>query len=77
MLLDSAPALAILNFAVATMPIEFLDFTVWIDSEGQELQEYEIQVEDENTVSCYIASEVGKVGQCSNQRHTTTRAEHH
>lgn len=60
MLLDSAPALAILNVAIATMPIEFLDFTVWIDSEGQELEEYEIQVEDENTVSCYIASEVGK-----------------
>ena len=49
------------NFANATMPIEFLGFTVWIDSEEQELPEYEPQVEDENTVSCYIPSEVGKV----------------
>ncbi|GJE87138.1 hypothetical protein PsYK624_032210 [Phanerochaete sordida] len=42
------------------MAIEFLGFTVWIDCEDKELPEYEVQVEDENTVSCYIASEVGK-----------------
>lgn len=34
---------------------------VFIESDGQVLPEYQVEVADEKTMSCYIASEVGKV----------------
>ena len=34
---------------------------VLIESDGQVLPEYQAEVGDEKTMSCYIASEVGKV----------------
>lgn len=55
-----ARRLCVSSFTV-TMAIEFLGFTIWVHSDGKELEEYKVQVEDENTVSCYIPSEVGKV----------------
>lgn len=42
------------------MPLTLRGFSVHVSCEGQELKQYDVRVEG-NTISCYIASEVGKV----------------
>ncbi|KAJ7761012.1 hypothetical protein B0H16DRAFT_557407 [Mycena metata] len=41
--------------------LHFKEFSAWIMIEGKEAPEYDVQVsEDEKTVTCYIAAEIGK-----------------
>lgn len=43
------------------MPIDFLGYTFWVSADNREIDEYKVEVEDANTVSCYIPSQVDKV----------------
>lgn len=43
------------------MPVTFKGFTFWLVSGGVPIEEYNVQIEDRTTISCYIPSETGKV----------------
>lgn len=45
-----------------TQMLQYKEFSAWITIEGTEAKEFSIEVsEDEKKVTCWIASEVGKV----------------
>ncbi|EPS95256.1 hypothetical protein FOMPIDRAFT_92819 [Fomitopsis schrenkii] len=52
--------------------------TVWIESEGSRLPEYQVEIVDDKTVACYIPSEAGKTfkicwrGSSRHDKHVTT-----
>ena len=43
------------------MPLEFKGFSAHICCDGKELEQYDVQQEDERTVTCWVPSESGKV----------------
>lgn len=43
------------------MPLQHNGYSAYIKCEGKELEVYGVGVEDEKTVSCWVASEEGKV----------------
>lgn len=52
------------------MPLNINGYTAHIRCEGKELQAYDIQNEDAKTVTCWVASEEGKVRSCTTTRDT-------
>lgn len=53
--------LSALFTTVIIMPIDFLGYTFWVSADNRDIDEYKVEVEDANTVSCYIPSQVDKV----------------
>lgn len=43
------------------MPLELNGYSAHICCDGKELETYDVRVEDEKTISCWIPSEEGKV----------------
>lgn len=48
-------------FVVASMPLELNGYSAHVNCDGKELETYDVRMEDERTISCWIPSEEGKV----------------
>lgn len=43
------------------MPLELNGYSAHVNCDGKELETYDVRMEDERTISCWIRSEEGKV----------------